>query len=295
MPTDWDQERRRLSRKLEALRKKNYLPQGLLQMVGRTAELQLEARAAAKVTVPADSELASPDQQAQGAAILPRARFTWDAGQAADLFHRLLELVLAAEPPLSGAAKTVTAALADGELDLPAAFAAYVSGEEELFAAWAARLPETPRLLDFLVSASLAPGLESLAAALAKRQVKDRNWTHGHCPVCGSLPLIARLLEKEGRKHLTCAFCHTEYRAKRLQCPFCLEEDAAKLEYFEAEEEPGIQVHVCRSCNCYLKTVDFRQLEHASLPLLDDLESIALDILAQNQGLVRPTLSAWGF
>ena len=39
----------------------------------------------------------------------------------------------------------------------------------------------------------------------------------------------------------------------------------------------------------------FRQLDRPSLPLLDDLESIALDIRAQNQGLARPVLSAWGF
>ena len=40
---------------------------------------------------------------------------------------------------------------------------------------------------------------------------------------------------------------------------FCLEEDAKKLDYFTTENEPGYQVHVCRSCKSYIKIADFRE------------------------------------
>jgi FdhE protein len=36
-------------------------------------------------------------------------------------------------------------------------------------------------------------------------------------------------------------------------------------------------------------------MDRQSVPVLDDLESLALDILAREQGFVRPTQSAWGF
>ena len=77
--------------------------------------------------------------------------------------------------------------------------------------------------------------------------------------------------------------------------PFCLEEDAKKLDYFTAENEPGYQVHVCRSCKSYIKITDFREFfGRESIPALDDLESLPLDIAAQNEDFHRVAPSEWG-
>jgi FdhE protein len=45
----------------------------------------------------------------------------------------------------------------------------------------------------------------------------------------------------------------------------------------------------------YVKTLDYREMDKGLLPALDDMATVALDVLAQGQGYKRPTLSAWGF
>ncbi|RXF74508.1 formate dehydrogenase accessory protein FdhE, partial [Desulfovibrio sp. DS-1] len=65
MTFDFDRELQRLEGKLKALRSKEYIPDALLEIVARTAAIQLEARAAAQAgPLP---ELATPEAHAQGA------------------------------------------------------------------------------------------------------------------------------------------------------------------------------------------------------------------------------------
>jgi FdhE protein len=135
----------------------------------------------------------------------------------------------------------------------------------------------------------------AVAMSMAEALPADRTWNQATCPVCGSLALHSQLVGKEGVRMHTCSFCRAAYRTVRLQCPFCQERDAAKLPFFTADEEPGYRVDVCLSCKGYIKTSDFREFDRISLPVLDDLESMALDILAVKRGFFRPTPSAWGF
>jgi len=295
MTFDLDREIRRLERKLGALRAKDGLPRELVELLAATRKKQLEARAAlnggAAVTL-------SPEDRArrlQGAAVLPRERFAPDETISSSLFDELLTLVENSGGGLAEAARQLRAAETEGRFDRAEAFRRYLADDPAYFQAVGGLTPGAPRLAAFLVQAGLAPCLEARAEAAVAPGDLDATWAHGHCPVCGSLPLIGRLKENEGLRYLTCSFCHTEYRAKRLQCPYCLEESLEKLEYFDAAGEPGFHVNVCRSCNGYIKTVDFRKMDRPSLPLLDDLESLALDILAAQEGLRRPTFSAWGF
>ena len=80
-----------------------------------------------------------------------------------------------------------------------------------------------------------------------------------------------------------------------MACPFCNEKKEACFEYFTVKEQPGFRVDVCKTCNMYTKTIDFREMDKKHLPIFDDLESLTLDIMARNEGYNRPTLSAWGF
>lgn len=78
-------------------------------------------------------------------------------------------------------------------------------------------------------------------------------------------------------------------------CVFCGERDQAKLPFFTVEEEPGFRVDTCATCKRYIKTIDFRNLDRVAVPLLDDLDSLALDMVATREGYGRATLSGWGF
>ncbi|MFV0422441.1 formate dehydrogenase accessory protein FdhE [Oleidesulfovibrio sp.] len=293
MSFDLDKERSRLERKLEALRKKEFIPAPLLEIVARTAELQLEARGKVQVSLP--DQIAPADAHAQGASLLPREQFPYDKAVTAETFGKLLALMAQSGGSMAEGATSLHKALEAREFSLEEACDALLQDDQLFFADWGARMPEAPSFVRYLVQGSLVPSLMAVSDLLAERRDTETVWSHGHCPHCGSMPLVASLRNKEGFRYLTCSLCRHEYRAKRLQCPFCGEEDHSKLEYFKAEGEAGFEVHVCRSCHCYLKVADFRELDRLSIPVLDDLESLALDILAREQGFVRPTQSAWGF
>lgn len=290
-----DEEARLVQKKLEELKKKDYLPPGLLDLVAEVYRLQIEARGKAAVTPPEMESLADDERRAQGVPLLERCEFTYDQAQAVELFRSLLALAKKAAPPLGSAAQKIETALDAGELELDKAFAAHLNEDVGMVMRWAERTPEAPRTLSFLVQSSLMPFLAALAWSLEERIKSIHSWEYGHCPACGSLPLIGSLREKEGSRMLTCSFCQTEYRTRRLGCPVCEETGSDKLAFYIVEDEPGFRVDVCNNCKCYMKIADFRKLDRKHLPLLDDLASLPLDILASQKGYSRATLSAWGF
>ncbi|WP_243360397.1 formate dehydrogenase accessory protein FdhE [Fundidesulfovibrio terrae] len=283
------------ARKFADLRKKPHIPAQLVDLVEQVRSIQSQARGQAVVpTVFAGpgSGLASVDQVIQGAPLLARERFSYDAAQAGQLFGRFQELLSGMGGPMAQSAGIVRE---EGETLMRAAFDAFMANDSSVFVEFAKRTPNAPRALSFLAQSSLTPSITALAESLSASLPKDRTWDQGTCPICGSLAFHSVLSGKEGVRVNCCSFCRAAYRTVRLQCPYCEERDAAKLPYFTADEEPGYRVDACLSCQGYIKTTDFREFDRPSLPALDDLESMSLDILAMKRGFTRPTASAWGF
>lgn len=290
-----DREKRLIQRKLEALKSKEYIPGPLRDVVGKVMERQLEVRQTCKAQTPADDAVASEERHLMGAPLLEREAFGYDKEQFVILFREFFDLLRESGGMGDETAEVVLKDIADEKLDLHEAAEKFIHGDEAYFAEYAARTPQAPLTLHFLVQAALAPSLETVARSVFDRHNNDAPWEHGSCPVCGGAPVVGRLVEKEGFRKLTCSFCRTEYRVKRILCPFCCESDSTKLPYFRSEDEPGWRVDTCKSCMAYIKTADFREMDRVSVPLLDDLESLALDVLADKEGYTRPTLSGFGF
>lgn len=284
-----------LAKKIEACRKRGFLPSELIDLVEKIYARQLTSRGQAKVPAAASLQVTDSLQHGQGAPLLERSRFPFDREQSGALFTEFLELAAAANPTLGEATAALSKAIQDKTLDLDKAMQAHLDGDEAFFATWAKATPSAPRTLPMLVQAAMTPSLEQAAKELESLTDLSQVWEHGHCPLCGSMPIMSELREKEGFRYNICGFCHAEYHAPRLQCPFCLEKDMEKLEYYEAEEEPGVRINACKTCNLYIKTTDFRNLDRRSLPLVDDLESLSLDVAVREKKYKRPTLSAWGF
>ena len=281
-----------VDRKLTEMERKTSIPSQLLELVGQVQRLQTAARGQAFVAMPPETDLAPLDRVAQGAPLLAREHFLYDAGQASGLFSRFALLLAEAGGPM---AQAVALVHKGGETLRDEAFAAFLAGDEAFFAAWSAQSPQAPRTLAFLAQSSLTPSVVTLAGSLAGQLPENRTWEHGHCPICGSLPFHSTLQGKEGLRMNTCSFCRATYRVPRLQCAFCQETTAEKLPFYFADEEPGYRIDGCLSCHHYIKTTDFREFDRTSFPALDDLESLPLDILAAKRGFTRPTTSAWGF
>jgi len=136
--------------------------------------------------------------------------------------------------------------------------------------------------LAFLGTVAMKPALQSLRYAVAD-SIPRENWDAGYCPLCGSQPDMA-FFNKTGERYLHCGLCGEEWRFTRIKCPFCNSEDQDSLGYFEAEEEEGFRVYFCRSCSRYIKTVDKRIFEVVAPLELENLATLHLDLLAQEQG-----------
>jgi FdhE protein len=295
MDTSINQEKKLIRRKLEALKAKEYIPAPLRDVVCKVMERQLDARETCKVDLPAEGDIASEERHLLGAPLLDREAFGYDKEQYIILFREFFEYLRESGGMGDEVAETILKDIAEGELDLHEAAEKFLQDDETFFTEYAARIPQAPLALHFLVQAALAPSLQAVAMSVFHRHNNEAPWEHGSCPVCGGAPVVGRLVEKEGYRKLTCSFCRTEYRVKRVLCPYCCEGDSTKLLFFRSEDEPGWRVETCASCKAYIKTADFREMDRVSVPLLDDLESLALDVLADKEGYVRPTLSGFGF
>lgn len=295
MHTDDNAYTQQLEAKLALVRSQEILPEELTALVARVTPLLRQAQAEAVLVLPAPEACSSPEAMFAGAPLLLRQHFPFDLKQALALMPALLGQLAASGGEAENGAKALRAALASGELNPESALLAFLAGDDTLFAAWRARLPGSPRALDFLVTSALSPSLSAAAQQLAPRLPENLPHEHGHCPLCGSLPFISLLRDKEGKRFGACSFCGHEYRLRRIACAYCDEGDQGKLKLFRVAEYPGVRVDVCETCNMYIKTLDFREMDQPYLPALDDMACVALDVLAQQQGYKRPTLSAWGF
>ncbi|HOO91752.1 MAG TPA: formate dehydrogenase accessory protein FdhE [Syntrophales bacterium] len=138
-------------------------------------------------------------------------------------------------------------------------------------------------LLGFLVEESLRPALEIIATKYGDI-IKRSSWSEGYCPICGREPKISELREEEGKRFLFCSQCGFEWQFKRIKCPFCGNEDQQTLAYFTVEDEEKYRVDVCNVCNKYIKAVDSRKTKRKPNLDVEDIATLHLDILADEEG-----------
>ena len=139
------------------------------------------------------------------------------------------------------------------------------------------------RVFYFLVTQAFSPFLQSYAQKLGE-VVDLSGWLKGVCPICGKEPMIARLEEETGRRWLFCPLCHTEWLFKRLVCPFCENDDNESLRYFFVENDQAHRIDVCDKCKRYIKTIDLRKTDNAMNFFVENLSTLALDIVADKEG-----------
>ena len=146
-------------------------------------------------------------------------------------------------------------------------------------------------LLSFLVRQVLSPFIMSYAEHV-REHIDVRNWQKAFCPVCGREPLMAKIEGEIGGKWLSCSLCFTEWRFKRIACPFCENEDQEFLRYFAAEDDEAHRVDVCDHCKKYIKTVDGRKPYSIRNMLVEHLTTLALDLVAEGEGYQRGSSEA---
>ncbi|NIQ39553.1 MAG: formate dehydrogenase accessory protein FdhE [Proteobacteria bacterium] len=141
-------------------------------------------------------------------------------------------------------------------------------------------------ILIFLGRASIQPFLMKVASLVGDR-VDLEGWTQGNCPICGYPPSVSELAETEGRRILICSLCGFEWKTGRMTCPFCSREDTEAHRYLFLEGDDAVRIDVCEVCKKYIKTIDVRKMGHRIFPVLEDIGTIHLDMLAQEEGYER--------
>lgn len=138
-------------------------------------------------------------------------------------------------------------------------------------------------LVDLFLEESLRPALEKVVEKYGKNIAKS-GWAEGYCPICGKEPKIGEIREEEGRRFLFCTQCGFEWGFMCIKCPFCGNEEQQTLAYFSIEGEEKYRVDVCNECKRYIKTVDFRETKEEANLDVEDIATLHLDMLANDEG-----------
>jgi FdhE protein len=251
--------------------------EGYLQLMAKVAHAQqraLDARVAgavAEAAVTASREYGMPPLSAQSHERSPQ----WQA----DLADIVTELRTLSNRSVDQAIATLDALDATSKEALA----------ERVLAGTA--LDEEASLVPF-AGAALQTYFTRLAAALDVTDVEHCD-VPGICPVCASRPVASVLRiggDQANLRYLVCSLCATEWNVSRIQCTSCDTDKGVKYLMLQADAdakgEAAARAETCDECKSYLK-IFYQEKDPYLDPTADDLATLALDLLVDEQGYSR--------
>jgi FdhE protein len=149
---------------------------------------------------------------------------------------------------------------------------------------WAEGRDLEAELFATVLRLTLLPVLGRISEALAPLR-RGIPWEHGHCPTCGSWPLLGEFRGLEQACFLRCGWCASEWEFSRLQCPFCGTRDHRLLGYLHVEgEEARCRAAVCEACCRRVRMVSTLAALDGPRLLVADLATLHLDLIAAERG-----------
>lgn len=224
-------------------------------------------------------------KEEEGFPLISTTDFVMDVVAAEALLRKLCQLAVEANEVLAEAGPKIVDALDKESLDASTLFSNMLKEDDAYLGDVAGKLGIDKTILAFAVYNSIRPSISLCAEQLSTYLDKDAEWGKGYCPICGSPPALSILRGEGGERSLVCSFCGHEWRIPRICCPFCDNSDQKTLHYFFSEEEKDYRVDVCDKCKKYIKTIDAREIERPLHPLVEQISTLHLDMLAQEQGL----------
>ncbi|WP_017755256.1 formate dehydrogenase accessory protein FdhE [Calidifontibacillus oryziterrae] len=134
----------------------------------------------------------------------------------------------------------------------------------------------------FLAEHTVRPYLRAVAQKY-EQEISDLD-AKGVCPCCGEPIRLAYLEGSVGRKVVHCPRCYAHWNEKRSKCSHCGKDNDDKMTYLHVEGDDSMRIHTCQHCNGYVKVIDIRQRLKKEEPAIVDLNTIHLDIIAQERG-----------
>jgi FdhE protein len=274
----------RLRKRIDAIIKEKPSHKEALEFLKKVMTEQYRTRTGAK-TVPIKIDTGKTRALMEGNPLLDKKDISLDVPSTTKLFKKLCGL-LGRREETSGDAKRVNEALRNKDIDLMELFEHIGIENDGYMRTIAKKLRVREDVLPFLAENTIRPIFEAYAHEL-KNHVDQEIWHRGYCPICGSKPLIAELRE-EGARFLVCSLCSFEWRFIRLKCPSCGNDDHKTLKYFYTESEGAAnRIDICDKCKRYIKTIDTREVSGGIIPIVEDMGTLYLDVLAQEEGYLR--------
>jgi FdhE protein len=211
--------------------------------------------------------------------------FPLDADLYKSVFQSLLLMLKDRRPEIAG----VLDKLFEGyeQFDFGLLPVKLLEADQQYFSELASHLAIPTELLIFTVDHSLRPFLRAWAepnyAKIAEDDFKSWNLANT-CPFCGSKSHFSRLRATDGRRFMFCDHCFTEWEAQNICCVHCGNNNPDTIQYLTIEEDQSYQIYTCDVCKGYLKTFDERRMGDQTDLFIANIETIYLDILAQEKG-----------
>ena len=232
------------------------------------------------------NEETAKTQMREGFPLIDKKEIKLDMDSATTLFKNICK-VLQRKEKIAPEIKKINQAIRKNEIDLQELLKKLIAGDKEYLDSIGEKTELNRWLLLFLAESSINPLFEAYAEKL-KVHVDQESWGRGYCPVCGSQPERGELRMDFGERFLECSSCSFKWRFKRVVCPFCGNDDSKKLRFFNTETDgKAYRVDVCEECKKYIKTIDLRELKGEIIPLIDDIGTLHLDIIAEKEGYKR--------
>lgn len=144
-----------------------------------------------------------------------------------------------------------------------------------------------PGALATVAHLAALPLLQSCGRLLQDRV--PRSWPHGYCPICAGWPILAERRGLDRSRRLRCARCGGDWEVQWLCCIYCGEREHERLGSLVPEAEGEVlKVETCATCHAYLKSVATLQQIPPFMLLVQDLETVELDLVALDRGYSRP-------
>lgn len=135
--------------------------------------------------------------------------------------------------------------------------------------------------LEAVIQQAMRPVLTRCAdAILAKTDLAG--WRHHICPLCAGEPDLA-VITRAAERLLICSRCAAQWRFDQIACPFCLNDDRARITSL-ASRDGQYRLFCCDVCRRYIKAFDARRASRPVMPPVDGVATLPLDAAAIQRG-----------
>jgi len=279
----------KLKKRIEQLKKKRPGYGEILDFYQKVREAQDKVKASLKIDPINLGKEWNHFFGKEGFSLIQKEDFPVDTEVSVKLFQNLCQIGKEANPHMAEQVKKIKKAIDDKRIDLKKLLKK--EAKEERIEQMADELGLDKKVFLFLIQSSTKPSVEAGMEQL-RGELDPETWLKGYCPMCGSLPSLSLLKEEVGKRYLLCSFCGYQWRIDRLFCPFCDNKNQESLHYLFAQGEETHRIDLCEKCHRYIKTIDYRNLQESD-PVLEDLATPHLDILASQKGYKRPVPNPW--